>query len=49
MFVADPRKLASQFRSWARIPALRRIIVSHVDVIDLDPRAVLEAAARDYD
>ena len=48
MFVADPVKLGEQFRGWARIPDLRRVIVSHGDVIDVTPRAALETVAGDY-
>jgi hypothetical protein len=33
--------LADQFRRWANRPDLKRIIVSHGDIIDADPAAVL--------
>lgn len=49
LFVEDGAKLAEQFRAWARLPDLRRIIVSHGDVIDSAPGKALEAAAADYD
>jgi hypothetical protein len=45
MFVKDARALASDFRRWAGLPDLRRIVVSHGDVIDGDARAVLERVA----
>lgn len=48
MFVQDPKAVAAQFRQWAAIPDLRRIIVSHGEVIDQAPAAALERAARDY-
>lgn len=48
MFVSDPAALATQFRAWAALPDLRRIIVSHVDVIEDAPRAALERAAADF-
>ena len=41
MVVDDPKALAAQFRSWAEEPDLARIIVSHGDVIEEDPRGVL--------
>lgn len=49
MFVADTAILADQFRRWAAIADLRRIIVSHGEIIDSDPRAVLLRAATDFD
>jgi len=49
MFVDDAAKLATQLRNWARIPDLRRIIVSHGDVIEAGAAAALERAAADYD
>ncbi|MET0371362.1 MAG: hypothetical protein ABW039_08310 [Sphingobium sp.] len=49
MFVNDPAAVASQFRQWAAIPDLRRIIVSHGDVIDHAPAQALTVAASDYD
>ena len=41
MFVEDKAALAADFRRWADEPALARIIVSHGDVIDEDPKGVL--------
>lgn len=49
LFVADGAKVAEQFRAWASLSNLRRIIVSHGEVIDRDPAAALEAAAADFD
>jgi len=48
-YVAEPQAVARQFRQWAALPELKRIIVSHVDIIEEAPREVLEAAARDFD
>lgn len=45
MYVDDPEAVASQFRRWAAIPDLKRIIVSHVDIIEAAPGQVLEDAA----
>lgn len=47
-YVEDGAELAAQFREWAAIPDLRRIVVSHVDVIEKEPKAVLARAARDF-
>lgn len=49
MYVSDPRQLAAQFREWAAIADLRRVIVSHGDVIDVAPAAALMRAAADFD
>jgi hypothetical protein len=52
MFVAEPKKVAQQFRDWAAIHGLRRIIVSHGDVVEqgpCGPQAALERAAQDYE
>lgn len=46
-YVDDPAAVARQLRGWARLPDLRRVIVSHVDIIDRDPAAALERAAAD--
>lgn len=43
--VVDPKALASQFRDWAALRDLRRIIVSHGDPIETKPREVLIALA----
>jgi hypothetical protein len=48
MFVKDPAAVAAQFRTWAAIPDLKRIIVSHGDVIDQAPAEALTRAAADY-
>lgn len=47
MFVGDAAKLAAQFRSWADLPELCRIIVSHGEVIARDPAGALRRAADD--
>ena len=47
MFIADPTAVARQFRRWAALPDLRRIIVSHVDLIEHEPAAALRRAADD--
>lgn len=48
-FVEDGEAVAAQFRRWAALPGLERIIVSHGDVIDVAPAAALERAAQDFD
>lgn len=48
MFVEDPALVGRQFRAWAAIPDLRRIIVSHGEVIDSAPREALNRAADDF-
>jgi hypothetical protein len=47
MFVKDGKALAAAFRKWAKEPELTRIVVSHGNVIDTKPAAVLERIARD--
>lgn len=48
--VADDRPaLATQFCDWASEPDLRRIIVSHGDVIEEDPAGVLRHLANEID
>ncbi|WP_139198148.1 hypothetical protein [Sphingomonas gellani] len=47
MLVKDPAALASQFRAWAAIPDLHRILVSHGDVIDQSPKETLDRVAAD--
>jgi len=47
--IDDPEALAGQFRAWAAEPDLARIIVSHGDVIEDDPREVLLALAAKLD
>jgi hypothetical protein len=44
LFVEDKAALASQLRHWAKIPDLRRLIVSHGEIIDR-PAEALEAVA----
>lgn len=39
--VDDPKSLAANFRRWADLPGLARVIVGHGDVITDNPRAVL--------
>jgi hypothetical protein len=46
LFVKDKAALAKQLRAWAEIPGLRRLIVSHGDIIP-DPAAVLRGVAND--
>ena len=43
----EPKALARQLRDWAVIPDLKRIIVSHGDVISENPAAVLTRIADD--
>jgi len=45
--IDDETALAAQFEDWAADPALRRIIVSHGDIIEDDPTSVLRALAKD--
>jgi hypothetical protein len=47
--VDDAKALAGQFRAWAKEPRLVRVIVSHGDVIDGNPRQVLLALAAKLD
>lgn len=47
MFVKDAKALADAFRRWAAEPGLRRVVVSHGDVIEDDPRGVLERIAEE--
>lgn len=46
-YVDDPSAVARQLRAWAELPDLRRVILSHVDVLDRNPRADLRRAADD--
>jgi len=39
--IDDPKALAGQFRAWAELPKLARVIVSHGDVIEENPRQAL--------
>ncbi len=43
--IEEPAALAGRFRAWAADPALRRVIVSHGDVIAEDAAGVLERLA----
>jgi len=43
--VEDKNALASQLRKWANLPSLKRIVVSHGEIIDRDPRGTLIALA----
>jgi hypothetical protein len=43
--VRDKKSLREQFLSWTALPNLRRILVSHGEIIDRDPAAVLRALA----
>ena len=45
--VKDRRALAQQLEAWARIPDLKRIIVSHGAIVTRDPEVVLDRLARD--
>jgi hypothetical protein len=45
LYVKDKPALAAALRSWAAEPELRRIIVSHGDVIESEPRLTLERIA----
>jgi hypothetical protein len=48
-FAKTKAELAAQFRRWAELPQLTRIIVSHGDIIDVDPRGVLRDLAGSLD
>jgi hypothetical protein len=43
--VKDKPAVAAQFRRWATVPDLRRIVVSHGAIIDQDPKGVLSGLA----
>ena len=47
MFVKDIEALAADFRRWAAEPGLTLVVVSHGEVIDRNPHAVLEQVAAD--
>lgn len=47
-YVADGKAVAAQFREWAALPDLKRVIVSHGDVIANDPAGALRTAAGDF-
>ena len=44
--VEDEAALAAQLRRWAELPSLARIIVSHGEMIESDPRGTLRGLAR---
>ncbi len=44
--IKDKGAVAEQFRNWAALPRLKRILVSHGAVIDADPEQVLYDLAR---
>lgn len=46
MIVKDKEALAAQLNAWAELGDLRRIVVSHGDVIEADPSGVLRELAR---
>lgn len=46
-YVSDPKAVAAQLRAWAELPDLERVVVSHVDVLDREPRGRLLRAADD--
>ena len=48
LYVADAKAVARQFRAWAEIEDLRRVIVSHVDIISDAPAEALRRAAADF-
>lgn len=48
MYVKDPAAVAAQLRAFAAIPGLRRVIVSHGEVIDEAPAEALARAADDF-
>lgn len=47
VYLKDPKALVSWLRSWAADDRLARIVVSHGEVIEDQPRAVLERVAAD--
>ena len=49
MFVTDAKALAKDFHELAALPKLRRIIVSHGDVIADDPAGVLRQVAKNLE
>jgi hypothetical protein len=44
--VDDPIALAAQFRAWAELPGLARIMPSHGEIMSKDPAATLATLAR---
>jgi hypothetical protein len=49
LIVENPKALAAQFRDWAADAALRRIIVSHGEPIEVDPASALRKLAASLD
>ncbi|MET0540913.1 MAG: hypothetical protein ABWZ88_04095, partial [Variovorax sp.] len=49
LVVHDKHALAAQLKRWAEVPDLRRIIVSHGEIIDSKPAAVLHELADSLD
>jgi|SRR3954452_15722687 hypothetical protein len=47
--VSDKAALARQLRAWADVPDLRRLVVSHGDIIEEKPKEVLRAVALTLD
>jgi hypothetical protein len=45
----DKAALAAQLRQWADVPMLKRIIVSHGEIIEDDPAGVLRDVAKTLD
>jgi hypothetical protein len=45
----DKKALAAQFRDWAADPALKRIVVSHGEIVEEDPAGVLRDVAATLD
>ena len=41
--------LARQLRAWAAVPSLRRVVVSHGEIIDENPKGALLALAAQLD
>jgi hypothetical protein len=46
LIVEDKKALAAQMNHWASLPDLRRIIVSHGEIIEAEPAAVLRQLAQ---
>jgi hypothetical protein len=46
-YVSDAKAVARQLYAWAELPDLKRVIVSHVDVLGREPRGRLLRAADD--
>jgi hypothetical protein len=47
--IDDKKALAAQLREWADMPTLKRIVVSHGEIIDTDPAGVLRDVAKTLD